>query len=219
MDWLGHLQSGSAATLGCVLVVHLAAPAVAALVPSHSIAHANSTMLFGRVFYQQRALEPILIWGALGTHIIASLLRKARIARMSPRPLRAFFRGDIQTIAGRMLVPLLGIHYVLNRVMPASARVPISELSPAELGMEYVSYGFSTWPTLTSVLYGLLIASAAVHVVGGAPKFMRRYGRRAPKNVWPIAAALGSVVAVGAARIALAPVGESSYMLDRVSRC
>ena len=44
-EWLNRLQTASAATLGCVIVVHLAAPAAAALAPGNSVASANATMV------------------------------------------------------------------------------------------------------------------------------------------------------------------------------
>lgn len=156
------------------------------------------------------------MWGALGTHVISSMLRKAHIARLSSDPIRAFFRADLQTIAGRVLLPLLSIHVVLNRIAPSSEAMPINEVSPSEMGMEYVAYGFSRWPALTSALYGLLIAAGAVHIIGGMPKLMRRAGKRAPKSLWRIAALTAGVLALGVLRIALAPPSTPSYLLERV---
>ena len=70
-------QSASAATVGSVLIVHLAAPVVAALVPGPSgVDLANQTMLLGREYYQQALLEPIVVWGAMGVHLGASAVRR-----------------------------------------------------------------------------------------------------------------------------------------------
>ena len=70
-------QNISAATLGSVLIVHMAAPVVASLARgSVGLDMANQTLLLGREYYQQALLEPVLVWGSLCVHLISSAIRR-----------------------------------------------------------------------------------------------------------------------------------------------
>ena len=142
-------QSASAATVGSVLIVHLAAPVVAALVPGPSgVDLANQTMLLGREYYQQALLEPIVVWGAMGVHLGASAVR---------RWLRPPKRTSWHALAGLALMPVVAWHVCLNRLVPMTSRAPIAHLSPSELDMAHVGAGLQTFPIVTWCFYLSLI--------------------------------------------------------------
>lgn len=167
-------QSASAATIGSVLIVHLAAPVAASLGGADM---ANQTMLLGREYYQSALLEPVLVWGALGVHLVAALVRRQclpRAPRCAWRDARWWHR-----LAGLALAPVLLLHVVTNRLVPSRSAAPMRELSPAELDMSYVSVGFAHYPRVSWLVYTWLCVCGAVHLVGGVPKLQRRHARTA----------------------------------------
>ncbi|WFC96447.1 hypothetical protein MBRA1_003104 [Malassezia brasiliensis] len=130
-------------------------------------------MLLGRVYYQNALVEPVLVWGALGAHLVASAVRAALLpARRTTGKARRWDWAQWQRVAGYVLAPVLLIHIWTNRVAPSRDIPPISALSPSELELSYVGYAFRTprFAARTTVLYALLIAATAVHWIGGLPK-------------------------------------------------
>lgn len=195
------VQTGSAVTLGALIVTHLAAPVVAALTRSPT-EHANQVMLLGRVYYQHPIVEPVLVWGALSVHTLASLVCRALQPRL---PLRAPTRWTWRTwhsVAGVALVPILLVHAWSNRLAPSVQRAPICELSPSELDMSYVAWGFAHAPALSTIVYTWLCVASAIHVVGGVPKLTARASRGRPKWVGPAALVVAGLLLVGTWRIA-----------------
>lgn len=158
------------------------------------------------------------MWGALGGHLIASAVRRALLGRPRVR------RGGLaawHTAAGYLLLPALLVHLWTNRVAPMSAAAPIAELSPSELDLSFVGYGFST-PRLaaySTVAYALLIGAAVVHGIGGAPKMaLRLTGKRVRARTALLASGgAASLLALGTAAVARAGVaGVAPRMLPRM---
>ena len=220
------VQTGSAATLGSVLVTHLAAPVVAGLVGPAGLDRANQTMLLGRVYYQSPLLEPVVVWGALGAHLLSSIVRRALMRHAKSKgawDVRRWTWGQWHSAAGFVLAPVLLLHVWTNRVAPATATAPIAALSPSELDMAYVGFGLTDvrYRAVSWGAYTLLIASTAVHGLGGAPKMARRLGRKAvsPRAAAYAALGLGVLLALGTSAIARDGVdGVGAAMLERVRR-
>ena len=203
-------QSASAATVGSVLIVHLAAPVVAALVPGPGgVDLANQTMLLGREYYQQALLEPIVVWGAMGMHVGASAIR---------RWLRPTRRTSWHAFAGLALIPVVAWHVCLNRLVPMTSRAPIAHLSPSELDMAHVGAGLQTFPIVTWSFYTWLCVAGAVHMVGGLPKLRRRYART--RSAMQAGLALAGVLLLGTWAIGrYATHGVARSTLDRIVYC
>ncbi|WFD32920.1 hypothetical protein MSPP1_003973 [Malassezia sp. CBS 17886] len=185
-------QTGSAAVLGTFLVSHVLAPFSAALVPHAAADVASRAMLFGRVYYQNAVLEPLLVWGALGVHVVAGLVRRAaaRPKRRGSWDPRRWGYAQWHVLSGYVLLPTALVHLLANRVVPAHEGAPAHALSPAELDMEYVALGFRYFPYVSAALYAALIAAAAVHGPGGASVTSRWVCAYASYvQVWPYAAA------------------------------
>lgn len=202
-------QSASAATVGSVLIVHLAAPVVAALVPSPGgVDWANQTMLLGREYYQQALLEPLVVWGAMGVHLCASALRRCL------RPSRTSWHA----LAGQALVPVVALHVCLNRLVPMASRAPIAHLSPSELDMAHVGAGLQTFPILTWLFYTWLCVAGSVHMVGGLSKLRQRYSRT--RSAMQTGLALAGVLLLGTWTIGrYATHGVARGTLDRIVYC
>ena len=226
-------QTGSAMTLGALLIVNLAMPVAAAVGPSPETA--NETMLLGREVYQRALTEPLMVWGALGTHVISSMLRrallsvrsgsarswKAWLASLWPRGWRS---TDWQVAAAYVLAPVLLIHVSANRLAPMTDAPPIRGLSPAELDLSYVSYGLvhRGLRVVSWAAYGLLVLSGTVHWLVGSPKVARRLFPKHPPRPWAyrnhmiIALTLSSVLLLGLGRLANEGVNASPFLLERV---
>ncbi|SHO79940.1 Hypothetical protein MSYG_4295 [Malassezia sympodialis ATCC 42132] len=197
------VQTGTAATIGAMLVTHLAAPVVAAVAGPAAVDMANQTMLLGRVYYQHAFVEPVLVWGALSAHVIASLVRRALLPGRQLRSPKHWTWRTWHNAAGLALVPVLLVHVLTNRLAPASAHPAIAELSPSELDLSYVAWGFAHAPRLSTVLYTWLCLTGAVHAVGGLPKMAERIGR--PKRARPMMGAafvVAGLLLLGTWRIA-----------------
>ncbi|WFD04125.1 hypothetical protein MOBT1_002828 [Malassezia obtusa] len=214
------VQTGTAATLGSVLVTHLAAPVVAALVGPEQLDLANQTMLLGRVYYQNALLEPVVVWGALTAHLVASAVRRALLPRGGSWDVRRWSWAQWQSAAGYVLVPALLTHVWVNRVAPSASAPPVAGLSPSELDMSYVAYGFHVprYVARSVALYAVLIAATALHWIGGAPKMSQRITRKRvrPHTALAAASVLAGVLALGTAAVARSGVaGLAPRMLHR----
>lgn len=172
------VQTGTAVTVGAMLVTHLAAPVVAALAGPAAVDMANQTMLLGRVYYQHPVVEPVLVWGAISAHLVASLVRRALLPGRALRAPQHWTWRTWHNVAGLALVPVLLVHVLTNRIAPASAHPAIAELSPSELDLSYVAWGFAHAPGISTVVYAWLCVTGAVHAVGGLPKLAERLRRR-----------------------------------------
>lgn len=210
------VQTGTTATVGAMLVTHLAAPVAAALAGPAAMDMANQTMMLGRVCYQHPLIEPVLVWGALSAHVIASLVRRALLPK---GPLRAPTRWTWRAwhnAAGLALAPVLLVHVLTNRVAPASTHPAIAELSPSELDLSYVAWGFAKAPRLSTIFYVALCITGAVHAVGGLPKLTQRMSRR--KSARPMmgtALLLAGLLLVGTYNLARDPITGMSMPMQR----
>lgn len=123
-----------------------------------------------RVVYHHPLVEPVLIYLPLSVHIVSSLLRRRLYPRSFPP------KPNSHSITGFLLTPLVLLHILVHRIVPLSARPPISSLSPSELDLSYVGYAVSKWPWISTVTYGALVALGTWHAVGGLAIVGRRSG-------------------------------------------
>ena len=130
-----------------------------------------------RVAYQHPVIEPVLIYLPLSIHILASAVRRVMYPRSHPAKLNS------HSITGFLLTPLALLHILVHRIVPASAKPPISSLSPSELDLSYVGHAVATWPYVSTVTYGALVALGVWHAVGGLAIVSRRSGWAKAKPV------------------------------------
>src|SRR4051812_42995233 len=71
--YLTIVQSGTAIVFSTVLATHLSAIALANF---GGIDLTNKAMILGRVFYQHRLLEPIVVIGAFSGHVLSGLAKR-----------------------------------------------------------------------------------------------------------------------------------------------
>lgn len=216
-------QNISAATLGSVLIVHMAAPVVASFARgSVGLDMANQALLMGREYYQQALLEPVLVWGSLCVHLISSAIRRTILPRARVSWLEAARdAGWWQKVAGTLLVPVLAIHVCVNRLVPMQDSMPIMQLSPSELDMSHVSVGFARHPMIMWGIYTSLCVAGAAHIMGGAAKIARRRGMQTRISHGVLAGVgLAGMLLLGTYTIAKnGATGVSSLMQERIMAC
>ncbi|PWN38877.1 hypothetical protein IE81DRAFT_68985 [Ceraceosorus guamensis] len=163
--WLRRISHLSASAFGVFVIVHISAPVVAAIAPPNSAQEwAGKTMLLGRVYYQGAWSEPVLVWAMLGAHISSSLSRRLlRSTASTTSPVTQRFKApSSHTTSAIILLPLLALHSLTTRLMPA--RKGISEV----LDHSFVARGFQTWPLLNCCSYAALLGAMLIHSIGGA---------------------------------------------------
>ncbi|RIA83633.1 hypothetical protein C1645_785950 [Glomus cerebriforme] len=72
--YLTIVQTGTAVVFSTFLVTHLSAPALAII---GGIDLTNKTIVLGRVYYQNKFLEPLVVFGALIGHVAAGIAKRS----------------------------------------------------------------------------------------------------------------------------------------------
>ncbi|WVQ64991.1 uncharacterized protein L199_003161 [Kwoniella botswanensis] len=171
-------QNTSAMVFSIFLVPHLASPVVASVM---GIEGADKTMMISRDLYLP--LEPYLIYFPLTLHILSSTLRRLLIivpsspaskSSWSMKSTKSRLPRQLHQIVGYPLTILLIAHILSHRLIPSRSESPISELSPSELGYEYVGYNLQNVLGWTSYLG--LVGLGVYHGVVGAWKISSWFG-------------------------------------------
>ncbi|BEJ01590.1 hypothetical protein CcaverHIS631_0602720 [Cutaneotrichosporon cavernicola] len=137
--------------------IHLAAPIAAGVGGTQA---ADNVMLVGREYYH--FLEPIAVYLPLGLHLASSLVKRVLVVSRSKR-----FHMTTHTVLGYVLIPLVIPHLILHRLIPSTEGPPINQLSPSEMGYEFVGYACATRKWMTAG-YVVLTGVALWHgIVGG----------------------------------------------------
>lgn len=132
-----------------------------------------SPQLLGRVYYQG-TLEPVLVWGALGVHLLSSLSKRLLLL---PSPSRWSLPSKLpsptwHTLSASVLLPATLFHVLSTRVQPAQRGLS------AALDHSFIARGFETYPAFSTLVYAGLIGAGAVHFVGGARRIAKRLQAR-----------------------------------------
>ncbi|WVW80252.1 hypothetical protein I302_102230 [Kwoniella bestiolae CBS 10118] len=187
IKYLTMTQNTSAMVFSIFLVPHLASPVVASVM---GLEGADKTLMISRDLYLP--LEPILIYLPLGVHVLSSISKRLLMVISSSSPssasssssspssasssskaskwtwqsLKSRLPRQSHQIAGYPLYILLIAHILSHRIVPSSPSAPIFELSPSELGYEYVGYNLRDWVGWGSYL-GLVGVGVWHGLVGG----------------------------------------------------
>ncbi|WVO24834.1 uncharacterized protein IAS62_006213 [Cryptococcus decagattii] len=154
-------QNTSAIAFTIFLVPHLASPIVAAFA---GLDGAEKTMMIARDLYLP--LEPILVYIPLTIHLFSSLSRRLLLSTSTSSPESIRFPALPHQILAYPLALLLIPHIITHRLIPSSSAPPIRELSPSELGWEFVGYNLKSWGAWIAYL-GLVGAGVWHALVGG----------------------------------------------------
>ena len=185
--------------------------------------------MIARAYYLP--LEPLLVYAPLAIHLSSSLSKRAvltyRTKKLPPR--------TSHIVAGYLLIPFVLPHILIHRIIPQSSEPPISNLSPSELGFEFVAWSLHRWPGWSAVGYMGLVGVGAWHAgvgmmkvvtwlrgravgartVGGKGEQRRAVPRRRTIGLRGMLGALLGVVAVGLVRLHGEGKSVSPFMARR----
>ena len=133
----------------------------------------ESYLLLTRPVYQSPTLEHVILTAPIVIHVASGvILRNIRASRRArrygaenraQRSLIKFWpKMSLQARLGYLLVPFLGSHILVNRIVPL-----IADGGSSGVGLGYVAHGFSRNPVLWNIYYLGFVATGVWHIVGG----------------------------------------------------
>lgn len=140
---------------------------------TQSVSSSETFLLLTRPIYQSPGFEHLLLTVPVLSHIASGLalryIRQSRRARLygaetreQRKELRKSVLPSVQARLGYVLTPLLGVHVLVNRLVPIWV-----DGGSSGVGLGYVSHGFSKLPWLMGSYYIALVGAGVWHVVGG----------------------------------------------------
>lgn len=164
-------QKYSSWTFSAFAVLHTTSTVVA---PAFSVGFAHSAFKFGNAIYQADYVEPVLVFGSLGVHVLSGLaLRAHRVYHNKKYHDQWRFNLNPVSASGWLLVPLVLSHAFVTRVAPQWVLGDSSLIS-----LDYITHSLQRKGAITYISMSLLTAVASFHVVYGWAKWLRLYSRR-----------------------------------------
>lgn len=158
-------------------VLHFANTSLIPLV-TRSVPASEPYLLLTRPIYQAPGLEHFVLTLPILTHIVSGIalrnIRASRRARLygvetsAQRALLASWpRFSLQARSGYFLVPLIGLHALVNRVTPLMV-----EGGSSGVGLGYVAHGIARSPVFWNIFYLMFVSASVWHFVGGWATWM-----------------------------------------------
>lgn len=140
---------------------------------TRSVPSSESYLLLTRPIYQSIPLEHIMLTVPILAHIASGVTlrsirarRRARLYGAETRAQRSLLKSwpvvSVQSRLGYLLLPLLGTHVLVNRLVPLKV-----EGGSSGVGLGYVAHGFARSPVFWSLYYIIFVAAGVWHIVGG----------------------------------------------------
>ena len=169
-----NIQKYSTGPPSLFLALHLTNTSLIPLL-TRSVPASEPYLLLTRELYQAAVLEDLLLTVPILAHVGAGIalrcLRESRRARRYGTGSESrYWKGgvrlwktpSVQARLGYSLAPLLGIHVLVNRVVPIYV-----DGGSSSVGLGYVAHGFARAPWLMTSYYVVLVGVGVWHVVGG----------------------------------------------------
>lgn len=145
---------------------------------TRSVPASENYLLLTRPIYQAPGLEHIILTIPVLAHIASGIalrsIRASRRARLygtktidRSHPWKLWPKMNLQARLGYILVPLLGTHVLVNRVVPL-----IVDGGSSGIGLGYIAHGFARNPVMWNLFYLPFVATGAWHIVGGWATWM-----------------------------------------------
>ncbi|PLN78711.1 TRM-domain-containing protein [Aspergillus taichungensis] len=176
-SWFVALQRYSTYPPTVFFGLHFANTSLIPLI-TRSVSDSENYLLLTRPFYQSPSLEHVVLTAPILIHIVSGIalrnIRSRRRARLygaetrSQRYSLSFWpRMSLQSRLGYLLIPLLGAHALVNRVMPV-----IVDGGSSGVGLGYVAHGFARSPVFWNTFYTAFVAAGVWHIIGGWAAWM-----------------------------------------------
>lgn len=158
-------------------VLHFANTSLIPLV-TRSVPASEPYLLLTRPVYQAPGLEHLVLTLPILIHIVSGIslrnIRASRRARLygaensAQRALLASWpRFSLQARSGYFVVPLIGLHALVNRVTPLMV-----EGGSSGVGLGYVAHGIARSPVFWHIFYLMFVSASVLHFVGGWATWM-----------------------------------------------
>ncbi|CAI2183410.1 1291_t:CDS:2 [Funneliformis geosporum] len=177
--YLTIVQAGTAIAFSTFLVTHLSATTLATL---GGIELTNKTIILGRVYYQNKLLEPIVVFGALVGHVAAGIAKRSiklywKYNKRDDRKLTGEVHEKVEKIVtdekneqGNVSIGFITSksssfgHTYFNRILPRRYLGDSSLINAT-----YVTLSLRKWPVTSYLSLTALIGLTAYHVISGFP--------------------------------------------------
>ncbi|KAK2781099.1 hypothetical protein FQN53_000790 [Emmonsiellopsis sp. PD_33] len=199
--WLSSIQKYSTYPPTLFLALHLTNTSLIPLA-TQSIPSSETFLLLTRPIYQSPTLEPLILTLPILTHIASGIalriLRHRRRARLYGAETRAqrhevnksWKFPSLQARLGYLLLPLLGVHVAVNRVVPVYV-----DGGSSGVGLGYVAHGMAKAPWVMGLSYVGLVGLGVWHFVGGWAWWMGwRKAAEGPKKLGKSAGVNGGLL-------------------------
>lgn len=159
------------------IALHAANTSIIPLI-MRSVPASEKYLLLTRPTYQAPSLEHFVLTVPIIAHIASGIAlrsmrarRRAKLygaeTRMQRYLIRSWPMPSLQARLGYALVPLLGTHIAVNRLIPLTV-----DGGSSGVGLGYVAHGFARSPIFWNIFYTLFVAVSVWHVVGGWANWM-----------------------------------------------
>ncbi|PYH44647.1 TRM-domain-containing protein [Aspergillus saccharolyticus JOP 1030-1] len=176
-SWLTAIQKYSTYPPSLFLALHFANTSILPLA-TRSVSASENYLLLTRPLYQSPSLEHIVLTVPVLLHIISGIalrkIRASRRARLYGAETRSqqyavmfWPRMSLQARLGYSLIPLLGVHVLVNRITPV-----LVDGGSSGVGLGYVAHGIARSPIFLNIYYLVFVAAGVWHFVGGWASWM-----------------------------------------------
>ncbi|KAK6532212.1 hypothetical protein TWF281_006406 [Arthrobotrys megalospora] len=145
------------------LGIHWFTTGVLPLVSSTEVA--DNSLLLSRVLYQNEIIEPCLVLGSLGAHVLSGVaLRAIRRAKRYKNHGQVIWLKDLNLlqVSGYLLMPVVAAHVGITRVLPF-----LKDGGSESIGIGFLGHGFVRLRYLSWLIYPTLVTIGAFHVSQG----------------------------------------------------
>ncbi|KAK6357815.1 hypothetical protein TWF730_007173 [Orbilia blumenaviensis] len=125
----------------------------------------DSSLLLSRVIYQNDVIEPCLVLGSVGAHIVSGVaLRIIRRVKQYNKYGRVIWFRDLGILqgSGYLLIPMVAIHFSIVRLLPL-----IRDGGSESIGIGFLAHGFVQLKYLSWFMYPALAIVGTFHVAQG----------------------------------------------------
>uniref|UniRef100_A0A093XHK6 tRNA (guanine(26)-N(2))-dimethyltransferase n=1 Tax=Talaromyces marneffei PM1 TaxID=1077442 RepID=A0A093XHK6_TALMA len=175
--WLSAIQRYSTYPPTVFFALHAVNTSLIPLA-TRSLSSSDSFLLLTRPIYQSPSLEPVMVALPIVAHIASGIaLRSIRTRRRAKKYgaerrsqrylIKSWPAPSLQAKLGYAMIPLLGLHVGVNRVIPLGI-----DGGSSSVGLGYVAHGFARSPVFWNLFYFLFVATSVWHLVGGLATWM-----------------------------------------------
>lgn len=198
LRWLQAAQKYSSYVFTGFFSMHVAAVVVA---PVFSVSAGDAAMQFTNVIYQSPLVEPWLVYGSLGTHIVAGTALRIYRVYTSKKHYGKYWSSTSRlsplSLSGYVLTPFVLGHLLSTRVVPEHVFGDSSLIT-----LQYITNSIAQHPVMIWSSMAPLIVFSFYHVAFGYKRWLKVPPKKWAKQIYGGIAVLTSLGFASLMRIA-----------------